>query len=304
MKTSDDQKNKESKTIDSFLDSLWLEQGLSKSTLDAYRSDLKLLKVWAKNRELKMDEISRPDLLEFIAFKAEQGSSARTSARMLSSLRRFYTYLMQQEIISTNPTDKISMPKIGRSLPVLLTENEVLKLIKAPNTKKPLGFRDKVMLELLYATGLRVSELVKLEVNQVNLNQGYLRVMGKGDKERLVPMGKTAKRWMKNYLNGPIQEILNDRQSDCLFPTRTSTSISRQAFWQIIKKYAMKVGISAKLSPHSLRHAFATHLINHGADLRVVQMLLGHSDLSTTQIYTHIAQHRLKDLHEKHHPRG
>ena len=304
MKTSDDQKNKESKTIDSFLDSLWLEQGLSKSTLDAYRSDLKLLKVWAKNRELKMDEISRPDLLEFIAFKAEQGSSARTSARMLSSLRRFYTYLMQQEIISTNPTDKISMPKIGRSLPVLLTENEVLKLIKAPNTKKPLGFRDRVMLELLYATGLRVSELVKLEVNQVNLNQGYLRVMGKGDKERLVPMGKTAKRWMKNYLNGPIQEILNDRQSDCLFPTRTSTSISRQAFWQIIKKYAMKVGISAKLSPHSLRHAFATHLINHGADLRVVQMLLGHSDLSTTQIYTHIAQQRLKDLHEKHHPRG
>ena len=304
MKTSDDQKNKESKMIDSFLDSLWLEQGLSKSTLDAYRSDLKLLKVWAKNRELKMDEISRPDLLEFIAFKAEQGSSARTSARMLSSLRRFYTNLMQQEIISTNPTDKISMPKIGRSLPVLLTENEVLKLIKAPNTKKPLGFRDRVMLELLYATGLRVSELVKLEVNQVNLNQGYLRVMGKGDKERLVPMGKTAKRWMKNYLNGPIQEILNDRQSDCLFPTRTSTSISRQAFWQIIKKYAMKVGISAKLSPHSLRHAFATHLINHGADLRVVQMLLGHSDLSTTQIYTHIAQHRLKDLHEKHHPRG
>ena len=304
MKTSDDQKNKESKMIDSFLDSLWLEQGLSKSTLDAYRSDLKLLKVWAKNRELKMDEISRPDLLEFIAFKAEQGSSARTSARMLSSLRRFYTYLMQQEIISTNPTDKISMPKIGRSLPVLLTENEVLKLIKAPNTKKPLGFRDRVMLELLYATGLRVSELVKLEANQVNLNQGYLRVMGKGDKERLVPMGKTAKRWMKNYLNGPIQEILNDRQSDCLFPTRTSTSISRQAFWQIIKKYAMKVGISAKLSPHSLRHAFATHLINHGADLRVVQMLLGHSDLSTTQIYTHIAQHRLKDLHEKHHPRG
>ena len=304
MKTSGDKKNKESKMIDSFLDSLWLEQGLSKSTLDAYRSDLKLLNVWAKNRELRLDEISRPDLLEFIAFKAQQGSSARSSARMLSSLRRFYTYLMQQEIISTNPTDKISMPKIGRSLPVLLTENEVLQLIKAPNTKKPLGFRDRVMLELLYATGLRVSELVKLEANQLNLNQGYLRVMGKGDKERLVPMGKTAKRWMKNYLNGPIQEILNNRQSDCLFPTRTSTSISRQAFWQIIKKYAMKVGISAKLSPHSLRHAFATHLINHGADLRVVQMLLGHSDLSTTQIYTHIAQHRLKDLHEKHHPRG
>ena len=177
---------------------------------------------------------------------------------------------MQQEIISSNPTEKISMPKIGRSLPVLLTENEVLQLIKARNTKKPLGFRDRTMLELLYATGLRVSELVKLEVKQVNLNQGYLRVMGKGDKERLVPMGKTAKRWMKNYLNGPIREILGDRQSDCLFPTRTSTSISRQAFWQIIKKYALKVGINAELSPHSLRHAFATHLINHGADLRVI----------------------------------
>ena len=304
MKTSDDQKITESRMVDSFLDSLWLEQGLSKSTLDAYRSDLKLLDLWARNQELSLETISRPDLLEFIAYKAEKGSSARSSARMLSSLRRFYTYLMQQELISLNPTEKISMPKIGRSLPVLLTENEVLKLIKAPNTKKSLGFRDRAMLELLYATGLRVSELVKLEVNQINLNKGYLRVMGKGNKERMVPMGKTAKRWMKNYLNGPINDILGDRQSDCIFPTRTSTSISRQAFWQIIKKYALKVGINAQLSPHSLRHAFATHLINHGADLRVVQMLLGHSDLSTTQIYTHIAQHRLKDLHEKHHPRG
>ena len=304
MKTSDDQEITESKIVDSFLDSIWLEQGLSKSTLDAYRSDLKLLDLWARNRELSLDTVSRPDLLEFIAYKAEKGSSARSSARMLSSLRRFYTYLMQQELISTNPTEKISMPKIGRSLPVLLTEDEVLKLIKAPNTKKALGFRDRTMLELLYATGLRVSELVNLEVNQINLNKGYLRVMGKGNKERMVPMGNTAKRWMKNYLNGPINEILGDRQSDCIFPTRTSTSISRQAFWQIIKKYALKVGINAQLSPHSLRHAFATHLINHGADLRVVQMLLGHSDLSTTQIYTHIAQHRLKDLHEKHHPRG
>ena len=304
MKTSVDDKNIKPQFIDSFIDSLWLEQGLSKSTLDAYRSDLNLLNSWAKDRHLTLEQVSRPDLLEFIAYKAEKGSSARSSARMLSSLRRFYTHLMQHEVISKNPTERISMPKIGRSLPVLLTENEVLQLIKAPSTKKPLGYRDRTMLELLYATGLRVSELVKLEANQVNLNQGYLRVMGKGNKERMVPMGNTAKRWMKNYLNGPIQEILGDRQSDFLFPTRTSTSISRQAFWQIIKKYALKVGITSKLSPHSLRHAFATHLINHGADLRVVQMLLGHSDLSTTQIYTHIAQHRLKDLHEKHHPRG
>ncbi len=207
MKTSGDQKNTESQTIDSFLDSLWLEQGLSKSTLDAYRSDLKLLVKWARNRELSLENISRPDLLEFIAYKAEQGSSARSSARMLSSLRRFYTHLMQQEIISTNPTEKISMPKIGRSLPVLLTENEVLQLIKAPNTKKPLGFRDRTMLELLYATGLRVSELVKLEVKQVNLNQGYLRVMGKGGKERLVPMGNTAKSEIINLIDEILKTI-------------------------------------------------------------------------------------------------
>ena len=198
--------------------------------------------------------------------------------------------------------DWVQRPSRSRSLPKTLGKSELKKLLLA--AKQSEDCLASPIVTIMLDTGLRVSELVKLEVNQVNLNQGYLRVMGKGDKERLVPMGKTAKRWMKNYLNGPIQEILNDRQSDCLFPTRTSTSISRQAFWQIIKKYAMKVGISAKLSPHSLRHAFATHLINHGADLRVVQMLLGHSDLSTTQIYTHIAQHRLKELHEKHHPRG
>ena len=290
--------------IDAFIDSIWLEQGLSKSTLSAYRSDINVLGKWASKKRLKIEDISRADLLDFIADKAHSGISARTSARMLSSFRRFYGYLFQEEIISTNPTEKISMPKIGKSLPKLLTEEEVLQLIKAPNSKKPLGFRDRTMLEILYATGLRVSELVSLKLADVNLNQGYVRVMGKGSKERLVPMGNIAKRRLKNFLDGPITEILGERQSEFLFPTKTSKHMSRQAFWQIIKKYSKKVGIKSDLSPHSLRHAFATHLINHGADLRVVQMLLGHSDLSTTQIYTHIAQHRLKDIHQKHHPRG
>ena len=304
MKTSEDNNSNSNLIIDQFIDSIWLEQGLSKATLSAYRSDLKVLNQWAEKKQLTIDNISRADLLDFIAHKANSGCSSRTSARMLSSYRRFYGYLFQQEIISRNPTEKISMPKIGKSLPKLLSEEQVIRLIKAPNTKKPLGFRDRVMLEILYATGLRVSELVTLKQGDLNLNQGYIRVMGKGSKERLVPMGSIAKRWLKKYLNGPIIEILGERQSDHLFPTRTSESISRQAFWQMIKKYSKKVSIDSDLSPHSLRHAFATHLINHGADLRVVQMLLGHSDLSTTQIYTHIAQHRLKDLHQKHHPRG
>ena len=304
MKTSEGNNSSANLIIDRFIDSIWLEQGLSKATLSAYRSDLKVLNQWAVNKQLTIDNISRADLLDFIAHKANSGSSSRTSARMLSSYRRFYSYLFQQELISSNPTEKISMPKLGRTLPKLLSEEQVIRLIKAPNTKKPLGFRDRTMLEILYATGLRVSELVTLKQGNLNLNQGYIRVMGKGNKERLVPMGSIAKRWLKRYLNGPIIEILGERQSDYLFPTRTSESISRQAFWQIIKKYSNKVSIDSDLSPHSLRHAFATHLINHGADLRVVQMLLGHSDLSTTQIYTHIAQHRLKDLHQKHHPRG
>ena len=293
-----------SSDIDSFLDSVWMEQGLAKNTLSAYRSDLKILEKWTKNKNLTLRNISRADLLDFISERANLGASSRSSARQLSTFRRFYNYLSGQEIIVQNPTLKISMPKLGRSLPKMISEEEVIKLIKAPVVKKPLGFRDRTMLEVLYATGLRVSELVQLKQTQLNLNQGFIRVLGKGNKERLVPLGGIAKSWLKRYLKGPIHEILGERNTDYLFPTRTSECISRQALWQLIKKYANKTGIKSNLSPHTLRHAFATHLLNHGADLRVVQMLLGHSDLSTTQIYTHIAQQRLKDIHEKHHPRG
>ena len=296
--------NPSSSDIDSFLDSVWMEQGLAKNTLSAYRSDLKILEQWTKNKNLTLRKISRADLLDFISERANLGSSSRSSARQLSTFRRFYNYLSGQEIIAQNPTLKISMPKLGRSLPKMISEEEVIKLIKAPVVKKPLGFRDRTMLEVLYATGLRVTELVQLKQTQLNLNQGFIRVVGKGDKERLVPLGRIAKSWLKRYLRGPIHEILGERNTDYLFPTRVSECISRQAFWQLIKKYASKTGIQSNLSPHTLRHAFATHLLNHGADLRVVQMLLGHSDLSTTQIYTHVAQQRLKDIHEKHHPRG
>jgi len=291
-------------TIDNFIDSIWLEQGLSKATLDAYRSDLNGLENWTIKKGFTLINISRADLLDYISERAKNGSSSRSSARMLSSFRRFYGYLFHQELIDSNPTEKVSMPKISRSLPQIISEEQVLRLIKAPIAKKSLGCRDRTMLELLYATGLRVSELVKLKKNQLNLNQGFIRVVGKGDKERLVPIGTISQRWLKKYLDTAFHEIIGDRQTDYLFPTKTSDAMSRQAFWQIIKKYSKKADIEVHLSPHTLRHAFATHLINHGADLRVVQMLLGHSDLSTTQIYTHIAQARLKDLHEKHHPRG
>ena len=291
-------------TIDNFIDSIWLEQGLSKATLDAYRSDLNGLENWSIKKGFTLINISRADLLDYISDRAKNGSSSRSSARMLSSFRRFYGYLFHQELIDSNPTEKVSMPKIGRSLPQIISEEQVLRLIKAPLAKKSLGCRDRTMLELLYATGLRVSELVKLKKNQLNLNQGFIRVIGKGDKERLVPIGTISQRWLKKYLDTAFHEIIGDRQTDYLFPTKTSEAMSRQGFWQMIKKYSKKADIKVHLSPHTLRHAFATHLINHGADLRVVQMLLGHSDLSTTQIYTHIAQARLKDLHEKHHPRG
>jgi integrase/recombinase XerD len=290
--------------IDRFLDAVWMERGLSPNTLSAYRADLTALDRWLTSHGTTMSAAKRADLLGFIAWRVENGARPRSTARQLSSFRRFYRYLMRESSIKEDPTAQIAMPKIGRSLPKSLTEEEVESLLGAPTVEDPLGHRDRCMLEVLYATGLRVSELVNLRLTQVNLNQGVLRIVGKGDRERLIPLGEEAQRWLQKFLESARLEILLDRQTDYLFPTRRGERMTRQAFWHIIKRYAQKAGVQKQLSPHTLRHAFATHLLNHGADLRVVQMLLGHSDLSTTQIYTHVARERMKELHAQHHPRG
>jgi len=290
--------------IDKFLDAIWMERGLSTNTLGAYRADLMALQRWLAQRDTSLMYATRAGLLAFIANRAKEGAKPRSTARQLSSFRRFYRFLLREGVIQEDPTIKIEMPKIGRSLPKSLTEAEVETLLAAPESSDPLGHRDRAMLEVLYATGLRVSELINLRQNQVNLNQGVLRIRGKGDRERLIPLGEESQRWVREFIGGPRAEILLERQSEYLFPTRRGDRMTRQAFWHIIKRYAKKAGITGKLSPHTLRHAFATHLLNNGADLRVVQMLLGHSDLSTTQIYTHVARERMKELHAEHHPRG
>ena len=282
--------------VDRFLDAIWMERGLSANTLGAYRADLMTLWRGLSERNIPIEAAEKADLLDFIASRVKSGAKPRSTARQLSSYRRFFRYIMREGLRDTDPTADIDMPRIGRSLPKTLTEDEVDALLRAPQTDEPLGHRDRAMLELLYATGFKQS--------QVNFNQGVLRIVGKGDRERLIPLGDEAQRWLKNFIDGPRMEILLERQTDYLFPTRRGDRMTRQAFWHIIKRYAQKAGIEKKLSPHSLRHAFATHLLNRGADLRVVQLLLGHSDLSTTQIYTHVARERLKDLHGQHHPRG
>jgi len=288
--------------IELFIDALWVENGLSKNTLNAYASDLRIF-----NRNLAKTpllEASNHDIKLFLNARYEQGISARSSARILSSLRRFYLYLLREKQISIDPTALIETPRIGRSLPQSLSEQDVELLLNAPETSAILGERDKAMLEMLYASGLRVSELVNLQMDQVNLRLGVLRIMGKGNKERLTPMGEEALFCLESYLQHSRISLLSERLCNTVFVTNRGAGMTRQAFWHIIKRYAKKAGINKELSPHTLRHAFATHLINHGADLRVVQLLLGHSDLSTTQIYTHIANQRLKELHEKFHPRG
>ncbi|MDD2739399.1 MAG: site-specific tyrosine recombinase XerD [Methylomonas lenta] len=290
------------KIIETFLNALWLEFGLSENTLAAYGSDLNQFDKWLKN--LTLEDVAERDISLFFLYRQKQGQSSRSAARMLSSLRRFYSYLLRENRLSVDPTSLIDAPHIGRSLPGSLSESEVEQLLQAPETVHALGFRDRTMLELVYAAGLRVSELVGITFQQVNLRQGCVRIIGKGDKERLVPIGEEATSWLERYLSGARQDILGSRQSDYLFVTARGSCMTRQAFWHIIKRYAKLAGIDKDLSPHTLRHAFATHLLNHGADLRVVQLLLGHSDLSTTQIYTHIAQHRLKEIHSKFHPRG
>jgi integrase/recombinase XerD len=306
-----DKQNSESRSVahseelvDQFLDAIWMERGLSQNTLGAYRADLMTLGRSLSEQKKSIDSADKSDLLAFIAGRVEGGAKPRSTARQLSSFRRFFRYIMREGLRNTDPTADIEMPRIGRSLPKTLSEDEVEALLHAPNTDEPLGHRDRTMLELLYATGLRVSELINLKQSQVNFNQGVLRIVGKGDRERLIPLGEEAQRWMRDFIDGPRMEILLERQTDYLFPTRRGDRMTRQAFWHIIKRYAEKAGVRKKMSPHSLRHAFATHLLNRGADLRVVQLLLGHSDLSTTQIYTHVARERLKDLHSQHHPRG
>jgi integrase/recombinase XerD len=290
--------------IERFLDAIWMERGLSENTLGAYRADLLALSRRLDTREVGLVGATRADLLDYIAWRVEAGAKPRSTARQLSSFRRFFRYLVREGVIGDDPTAQIAMPKIGRSLPHSLSQEEVESLLAAPTVSDPLGHRDRTMLEVLYATGVRVSELINLKLSQINLNQGVLRIVGKGDRERLIPLGDEAQEWLKEFIDGPRIEILLERQTEYLFPTRRGDRMTRQAFWHIIKRYAKKADIAKHLSPHTVRHAFATHLLNNGADLRVVQLLLGHSDLSTTQIYTHVARERLKELHSRHHPRG
>jgi len=292
--------------IERFADALWMERGLSNNTLQAYQSDLRKLAAWlVVERSRRLLSVRREDLLEYLADQSRKGRKPRSTARLLSCLRQFYQHALREGWTKRDPSVRIDAPKLGRPLPRSLSEGAVEALLQAPPTEELESFRDRVMLEVLYATGLRVSELVGLRLNQLSINQGLVRVIGKGNKERLVPLGEEALNWLVQFLKGPRQELLDDRLCPDLFPTRRGAGMTRQAFWYRLKKHAVTAGIDPdSLSPHTLRHAFATHLLDHGADLRVVQMLLGHSDLSTTQIYTHVARERLKTLHEKHHPRG
>ena len=290
------------RTIEEFLDLGWMEQGLAAATLSAYRGDLSLFSRWLSNRGRGLEEARRLDVLDFLSEHAHW--PPRTVARRLSALRRFYQHLEREGRIRGNPCDRIDAPRLGRPLPGVLTEQEVERLLVAPDVEAALGIRDRAMLEVLYATGLRVSELVGLRSGQVSLLQGVLRVVGKGGKERLVPLGEPAVDWLERFLERGRAAILGAKQSPALFPTARGRAMTRQAFWHLVKRYARHAGISRDISPHTLRHAFATHLLDHGADLRVVQMLLGHRDISTTQIYTHIARERLKVIHARHHPRG
>ena len=289
--------------LDTFCDALWLEEGLSKNTLTSYRRDLHKVSLWLAQRQRNLLSATHIDLLEFIAQQTAQLQASSTS-RLLSSLRRFYQYALRQGLLQADPSLLIERPKLPRRLPHSLTEAEVEALLLAPDINKVLGARDRAMLETLYATGLRVSELVHLKLSEVSLDMGVLRVMGKGSKERLVPLGEQAMDSLQSYLNTARAALLAQRQSDALFVTARGAAMTRQMFWYLIKRYAIAGGVRKHLSPHTLRHAFATHLLNHGADLRVVQMLMGHADISTTQIYTHIAHERLQQLHAKHHPRG
>ena len=292
--------------LDEFCDNLWLEDGLSRNTLESYRRDLSLFAIWLeKQRGAEILQTSHADIQGFLAhLVTEKKSRASSTSRAISSLKRLFRYLLRQNKISIDPTLQIASPKLPRNLPKSLTEQDVEQLLNAPDVSMPLGMRDRTMFEVLYATGLRVSELITLSVAQVSLDMGVVRVMGKGSKERLVPLGEEALDWLRRYLQQARAELLAAKLSDALFVTARGGGMTRQMFWYLIKKHAKQGGLNKPMSPHTLRHAFATHLLNHGADLRVVQLLLGHADISTTQIYTHVARERLKTLHAQHHPRG
>ncbi len=303
--TQKDQAIQKNQTIlDEFIDRIWLEEGLARNTLDSYRQDLSQFAIWLeKDASKDLLQAEQFDIQRYLAFKFPI-SKPRSVSRLIASLRRLYRFSLRENRIAVDPTLQIESPKLPRSLPKSLSEDDVVALLNAPNLNDPIGLRDRAMLEILYASGLRVSELVELKVTEVSLSEGVVRVTGKGSKTRLVPMGEVAVDWISRYLNEARPAILEKRLSDSFFVTQRGSSMTRQAFWYLIKRYALLAGIHKPMSPHVLRHAFATHLLNHGADLRVVQMLLGHSDISTTQIYTHVARERLKQLHTAHHPRG
>ncbi len=291
--------------IDEFCDALWLEDGLSRNTLDSYRRDLRQFAAWLESRDGRdLLAAEQSQIQDYLAHKFRTKARASTAARLLSSLKRFYRHAVRQNLITVDPTLRIEAPKLPRPLPKSLTEADVESLLAAPPVDEPRGLRDRAMLEVLYASGLRVSELVTLKTPQISRDMGVVRVLGKGSKERLVPLGEEALNWLERYLRESRPALLGQRVTDALFVTARATGMTRQSFWHLIKRYALQAGLHKPISPHTLRHAFATHLLNHGADLRVVQLLLGHSDISTTQIYTHVARERMKQLHARHHPRG
>ncbi len=291
--------------LERFRHYLWLERGLSENTVASYGSDLKLYSDWLDKQGVGLGNCGGDHVLSYLALRVQNGVSARTTARLLSSLKRFYRFLVRERLIESDPTALVEAPRVGRSLPHSLTEDQITRLLRAPDRSNPEGIRDLAMLELTYSSGLRVSELIGLCIGQVNLVAGFMRVFGKGGKERLLPIGDFARESLGDYLSDARAQLLGSNgESDSLFVTRRGGSLTRQAFWYRVKKYAAIADITQPLSPHTLRHAFATHLVNNQADLRVVQMLLGHSNISTTQIYTHVAAERLKTLHEGHHPRG
>ena len=290
--------------IDSYLDSIWMEKGLSRNSLESYGRDLRSFAKWLDPQGIKLLAVVRQNLQIFLSHRFEQGLSARTTARQLSCLRGFYRHFLREKKIQIDPTALVGNPKLGRPLPKSLSEDDIEILLATPNVEDILGLRDRTMLEVLYASGLRITELISLRLHEINLRQGVVRVFGKGSKERLVPLGEEAMSWLDRYLKYSRPMLLNQVQSDALFVSTRAQQMTRQTFWHRLKRYAKDAGIEKSISPHTLRHAFATHLLNHGADLRVVQLLLGHSDLSTTQIYTHVANSRMKALHAEHHPRG